>query len=212
MRAVEAGARTIPEVLRLRLASLTNTEYLLAPGRIEHPALEEVYAGSQNLIYRNLEALPRAFLVGAAEVVPGDAAIQRLLSADFDPRTTAVLAEPLAAGSEIAAGATGSVQWIERQVDRFSLRVAADRPALLVVLDNYYPAWRADIGGRDVPVLRANHTFRAIPVPAGEYTVTFRYTPDALRAGGAISLVVLTLLLVVIIAGHVRGGRDGVAP
>jgi hypothetical protein len=192
----------------LRLAHITNTEYLLIPQRIEHPALEEVFVGSQVAIYRNLGALPRAYLVGSTEVVAGNAAIERLLSPAFDARATAILAEPLPATAEIQAGATGTVEWVERQVDRFTLRVAVDRPALLMVLDNYYPAWQATVGGRQTPIYRANHTFRAIEVPAGEHMVSFRYTPVALRTGALISLAVLTLLLVVIAAGFLADRRS----
>jgi hypothetical protein len=205
------GAQTFNEIVRLRAADLTNTEYLLIPGRVEHPALEEAYVGAQTIVYRNRGALPRAYVVGAVEVADGDAAIARLLAPEFDPRTTAVLAEPLPSGVSIEAGATATVQWVEREVDRFTLRVSADRPGLLVVLDNWYPAWRATVGGREVPVLRANHAFRAVPVAAGEQVVTFEYTPAALRTGALISLAVLTLLLGIVATDALRGRRRTMA-
>jgi hypothetical protein len=198
----------------LRLANVTNTEYLLIPGRVDDPRLEEVYVGSQTVVYRNRDALPRAFLVGAVEVVPGDAAIERVLAADFDARSTVVLPDPLPAGFAPRAGVTGAVQWQDREIDRFTLRVAADGPALVVVLDNWHPAWQATVDGSAAPIYRANHTFRAVAVPAGEHVVTFRYTPAALRAGALISLAVLALLLAVIMATAVaewRRERTGAA-
>jgi hypothetical protein len=190
----------------LRLADVTNTEYFISPARVEHPALEEIHAGQQAVIYRNRNALPRAFLVGSTEVVAGNAAIDRLLAPDFDAGTTAILAEPLPADVEVQPGATGVVEWTERGFDAMTLRVTADRPALLVVLDNWYPAWEATVGGRAAPVLRANHTFRAIPVPPGEHAVTLRYSGGTLRGGAFISLAVLALLLVVL-ADTVRARR-----
>lgn len=191
----------------LRLADVTNTEYMLVPGRIEDPRLEEVLAGAETVLYRNRSALPRAYLVGTTEVVTGDAAIERVLAADFDARTTAVLAEPVPAGVTPQPGATGTVEWTTREFDRMTLRVEASAPALLMVLDNWYPAWRATVDGEAAPVLRANHTFRAIPVPAGQSNVELRYEPDALRSGAYISLAVLALLLAVIVAGAVQGRR-----
>lgn len=185
----------------LRLADVTNTEYFLIPGRVEDPRLEEVHAGTHSVVYRNREALPRAYLVGATEVVPGEAAIERLLAPNFDARNTAILPEPLPVDVEVEAGATGVVEWLEREVDRFTLRVAPDRHALLVVLDNYFPAWQATLNGHLVPVHRVNHTFRAIAVPPGEHTVSFSYTPTELRTGAVLSLITLSLLLVVILAG-----------
>jgi hypothetical protein len=86
-----------------------------------------------------------------------------------------------------------------------------------VVLDNHYPAWQAAVNGHSTPIYRANHTFRAIAVPAGEHTVTFHYAPEALRTGALISVVVLTALVALVLAGGLTtgfaarpvGGDDG---
>jgi hypothetical protein len=196
----------------LRLAALTNTEYLIIPQRVADPRLEEVHVGSRAALYRYRDVLPRAFLVGSTEIVPGDAALARYLSEDFDPRTHVILEQAVPADVEVQADATGVVEWLERTADEFTLRVAPDRPAMLVVLDNYFPAWKAFVDGREVPVHRANHTFRAIAVPAGEHTVTFRYDPGELRTGASISLIVLSLLLAVIMVGAWRERRTRTLP
>ena len=201
----DSPARLVPS--GFRLMNVTNTEYLIVPQRLADPMFEEVYVGMTAAVYRKRDALPRAYLVGHTEVMTGDAAIERLLAEDFDARGTAILDEPLPAGVQIEPGATGPVQWVERQVDAHTLRVNADRPALLVVLDNWYPAWQAAIDGEPVEILRANYAFRAVPVPAGEHTVTFRYVPTDLRTGAIISAVVLLLLLGVAITGIVRDAR-----
>jgi hypothetical protein len=169
------------------------------------------------VVYRNRAALPRAYLAGAVEVLDGEAAIERLLSEDFDARNTVILPEPLPADVEVRQGVAGAVEWIEREVDRFTLRVAPDGPALLVVLDNWFPAWEATVNGHIVPVYRANHTFRAVAVPPGEHTVVFRYTPADLRAGSASRSSPSALLLACLrwlagrhrgIGGHARPGHD----
>jgi hypothetical protein len=186
----------------LRLADVTNVAYFLAPQRLEHPKLEEVYVGAQSVIYRNRDALPRAYVVGRTELFPSEAdVVVRMLDARFDARSAAIVTEPLPADVQVQEGATGTVQWVERQVDRYTLNVTATAPALLMVLDNWYPAWEAEVNGQATPIHRANHTFRAIAVPAGQSTVTLRYTPSALQAGAGISLAVMLLLLGVIAAG-----------
>ncbi|HEX6309182.1 MAG TPA: YfhO family protein [Longimicrobiales bacterium] len=203
------GERPEPvlDASEFRLMDVTNTEYLMIPQRIADPRFEEVYVGTSAAIYRKRNALPRAYLVGGTEVVPGEAAIERLLAEDFEPRSTAILEEPLPADVEVQPGARGVVEWLERDVDAYVLRVSADRPALLVVLDNWYPAWQATVDGRAVPVLRANYTFRAVPVPPGDHTVSFRYVPADLRMGALISLVVLALLIAVVAGQAVRDRR-----
>jgi hypothetical protein len=199
----------------LLLAGRTNTEYLVSSARFEHARLEEVFVGSRSAVYRYQDALPRAFLVGTVEVIPGGAAMERYLSEEFDAGTSVILEEPLPADMEVVAGAAGIVEWLEREPDAFTLRVAPDRPAMLVVLDNHFPAWKAYVDGREVQVYRANHTFRAIAVPAGEHSVSFRYEPTELRSSAAISLVVLGLLLAVVVSSAWRERRtptDAVRP
>src|SRR5690606_39694597 len=106
----------------------------------------------------------------------------------LDLRRTALLPEPLAAGVELDPDPVGTVEWLDREVDRYTLRVTADRPALLVISENYFPAWRATVDGEPAPVVRADFTFRAVPVPAGTHEVRLEYRSDVLRASAVASL------------------------
>ncbi len=182
----------------LRLLDLLNARYLVASQRVQPPpGYEEVFVGSRSAVYRNQNALPRAFLAGRTQVVPDGRALEQILAPGFDARTAVLVPEPLA--SEIAPqpDPQGTVDWVERGINESRLRVTTDRPALLVVLENYFPAWRADVDGRATPLLRANYTFRAVPVPAGEHLVRFRYDSAILRTSAWVSIVTILLLLVV---------------
>lgn len=181
-----------------QLFDLTNTEYLTSPAPVEIPGYSEVFRGDRTIVYRNANVLPRAYLVGKVEVVPADKAVDHLLTPGFDFRNTALIEEPLASGITIQPNPAGSVQWLERQNTEQRIKVRTDRPALLVVSDNFYHAWKAQVDGRDTPVLRANHAFRAVPVPAGEHDVTFRYDRSYLR--GPLYTTVLILLVLTVLA------------
>jgi len=182
------------------LLQRTNAQYVVVPARIQHPMLEEVFVGSRSAVYRLAGVLPRAFLAGQAEVVSDEVALERMLDASFDPTDTVLLSSALehsAAGGPVQ----GTVTFVERGLDGMTLRVRADAPALLVVLDNYFPAWRAWVDGEEVDVVRANLAFRALPVPAGEHSVTMQYVPDSLRAGVLTSVGMILLLTVVGVGG-----------
>ena len=155
--------------------------------------------------------LPRARLVADAVILPDDQAVPHMLSGDFDPATQVVLSDPLSielTGGEVV----GRVEWVERNNNDMTLRVSSDRPALLVLADNWFPAWRARIGNQEVPVLRANHSLRAVPITAGEHTVEFYYESDQLRWS-----LRLTLLSLAVVAGLMgmdwtRGRRSAGRP
>ncbi|HSG46598.1 MAG TPA: hypothetical protein VLA43_02170, partial [Longimicrobiales bacterium] len=113
-------------------------------------------------VYR-VDDLPRARLVAQTEVVPDAQAVARLLDPEFPAATTVTVPEPLPV--ELGGGVPeGAVTWISRETDRQELRVRTDRPSLLVLADNWYPAWRATVDEADTPVFRVNHTLRGIPV------------------------------------------------
>jgi hypothetical protein len=191
----------------LRLLNLANVSYVISPQRFEIPGYEEVFLGTRAVVYRNHNALPRAYLVGAVETVPDSLAVARLLAEDYDPRSTALLAEALPAGVAIEPDPVGTVEWVSRANESISLRVTTDRPALLIVTENYYPAWQARLDGEAVPVLRANHTFRAVPVPAGEHEIRFEYGAGPIRGAVALSAGLVLLLLAAGIGGEIRHRR-----
>ncbi|MGH7506145.1 MAG: hypothetical protein ACRELX_10865, partial [Longimicrobiales bacterium] len=189
----------------LRLLDVLNAVYVVSPQRYQMPeGYEEVFAGSRSVVYRNGNALPRAFLAGSVEVVPDDEALARMVGGSFDARSTVLLPEPLPAGVDVQPDPVGEVLWEERGINEFTLRVSTDRPALLVLLDNFFPAWRAEIDGTETPIVRANYTFRALPVPAGEHTVRFTYRSDVLRGSALVSVIVLLLLAATGVGGMLR--------
>jgi hypothetical protein len=142
-------------------------------------AYETVYA---------VNGLARARLVGAAVVKSDAEAVPYMLSAAFDPEREVVLAEasPIALDGDPV---QGSVSWLERTPNTLRLSVTSDRPALLTIADNWFPAWHATVDGEEAPVLRAYHTLRAVPVPAGEHTVEMTYRSSLVTRSLWVSLV-----------------------
>ncbi|HSG49881.1 MAG TPA: YfhO family protein, partial [Longimicrobiales bacterium] len=101
----------------------------------------------------------------------------------------------------------GSVRWEERSPNVLRLSVTSDRPALLVVADNWFPAWRATVDGADAPVLRAYHTLRAVPVPAGSHTVEMRYHSALLVRSMWVSILALGCLVALGVLGTLAERR-----
>jgi uncharacterized membrane protein YfhO len=80
------------------------------------------------------------------------------------------------------------------------VRARASRDALLVLADNYYPGWEATVDDEPEAIVRVNHTFRGVPLPAGEHTVVFEYRPAAVYRGLWLGVGGLVVLLVAGIA------------
>jgi uncharacterized membrane protein YfhO len=81
---------------------------------------------------------------------------------------------------------------------RLHFAIAAQEAGLVVLAQAWYPAWQASVDGTNAPILRANHAFQAVAVPAGEHQVTFVYQDRAFRLGGFISLGALACCAVLL--------------
>ncbi len=137
--------------------------------------------------------LPRARIVAKALAArDGREAARLLRSSGFDPRGSAIVESPPLP----LAGRGGTVASLERSTDRVAFRTTSDGAALLVLADTWDEGWEAEVDGRETPILRANVMFRAVPVPAGEHTVVFRFRPACARNG-----FVVTLLSIAAVAG-----------
>jgi len=93
-------------------------------------------------------------------------------------------------------GEPGTAEIVADTGDDITVKVAADRRALLFMPDTWYPNFRATVDGREAPVWRANLAYRAVPVPAGEHVVRLSYRPVEFYAGVACTLLGVALLFV----------------
>jgi hypothetical protein len=201
-------ARFNPNVL-----GILNVRYILWPDA-QYGPLEGVepvartlltYGRSWTSVYP-YPGLPRARVVGRVRVVPPGETLREVLDPDrFDPISETIVEEepgiPLS-NNDLAY----SVQWLERTPDRVALKVETSGPGLLVLSENWFPAWRASVNGREVSVLRAEHTLRAVPLQeAGRHRVEMWYRSPTIR----LSLAVTVASLLVLLAAGLHGVTSG---
>ncbi len=148
-------------------------------------------------IYENPDALPRAFVVSSSRAVADEKeALEALADPAFDPRQT-VLLEGGATLEAPAAVSTATI--VARESRKIVVECSLEAPGTLVLLDAYYPGWRATVDGVERPIVRADDLFRAVALERGHHTVELVYQPTSFRAGLALSclgVVVLVVLLV----------------
>ena len=61
----------------------------------------------------------------------------------------------------------------------------------LVVHEQHYPGWTARVNGESTRILRADHVYQAVRLPAGDSTLVLRYAPASLRWGPVVTLLAL---------------------
>ncbi len=79
------------------------------------------------------------------------------------------------------------------------------RDGYIFLSEIFAPGWSAFVDGQQVPLVRANYLFRAIPISAGAHHVRMVYEPLSFRIGAIISSV--TLLLAASVFGWILLAR-----
>jgi hypothetical protein len=158
-------------------------------------SLREIDSAGEVHVYENPDALPRAYVAHAVEVVPDDkAALHVLRDKEFDPTQQVVIEGPLPvlalSGDRISPAPVR-----QRSPQDVIVDTESSQDGVLVLTDSNYPGWRAFVDGREEPILHANYLFRGVPIRAGKHTIEFIYTDDSFKAGLLISGVTLALIL-----------------
>lgn len=137
--------------------------------------------------------LPRAWVVNNAAVIESKEERLRILAhGPFDPSKSVILEEiPNEAPPVPTDEEAGRAKVLSRGPGRYVVQAHALADAYLVLSEAYYPGWEAEIDGRPVPVLPANHLLQAVRLPAGKHTVTFGYRSRFLGAGFAVALAAM---------------------
>jgi hypothetical protein len=82
------------------------------------------------------------------------------------------------------------------KTQRVDIDVEAVEPSLVVVAQTYYHDWRVYVDDQPAPLLRANHAFQAVQVPAGRHSIRLAYEDRAFQFGAAVSICMAVNCLV----------------
>lgn len=173
----------------------------------------EFYRHSQNTTY------PKVFLASNYEGPPNvdstdknfeqinrqrrELIFQKLFSSGFDRQNVILLEEPSPISPQFGESV---VEIVKYQPEEVIVYTKADQPKLLFLSDNYYPSWKATVDGKQTKIYRANYSFRAVPLLAGEHSVRFYYESIPFKIAFAVSIISLGLLVILTLGRSPRKG------
>lgn len=169
-------------------------------------------------VFKNTEALPRAFVAGhwvnisrAPEGVeealafmkpvlrkhgldPEDGA-SRNACMEFLLKNYAFLERDI----DLKGGGTGTVEIEEYRNEYVRVKATMMGGGVLILTDNFFPGWQVRVDGEEREILRSL-AFRAVPLSDGEHEVEFFYRPPSFYGGAKISLACLVILCIIFIS------------
>jgi len=196
---------TATEVYDSPLWNLMNVKYILR--RSDKPIPQEesfrlVYRDPYVLIYENLRAFPRAFIVPNVHVVEGKSqAFQALSDYKARLRNIAVIeaeedrealekAELLNSYERtrppdpaLPEGEVYNVKMDAYQLHRVVLTAELKAPGFLVLSDTIYPGWRVQVDGKEEKIYPTDYALRGVFLDKGAHSVVFYYQPTSFKLG-----------------------------
>ncbi len=145
-------------------------------------------------IYENKNALPRVFFAEGYQVFRTDKEFEeKFFAENFTSKRIILLEKEI--GELGTANKDDKVTIISYRPNSVHLKTTNQKKRLLFLSDAYYPGWQAMVDNKQVEVLRANYTFRAIVVPDGEHEIIFTYNPQSFQWGARITIISCIALL-----------------
>jgi len=155
-------------------------------------------------IFENPKAYPRAFLATSISNLNGlgENEDDRARSVAFSQDARLIedckrLNIPLAPAATETRADHASAAITEYHNDKVRIKSNSEKPAVLILTDNWHPNWRARMDGEPVHIGLVDETFRAVAVPAGSHEIEMTYQPQSLPIG--IALSALSLLIAALI-------------
>ncbi|WP_037321410.1 YfhO family protein [Salegentibacter sp. Hel_I_6] len=176
----------------MEVLNMLNAKYFIVPSE-----------GGQPQAQQNPNAFGNAWFVDNIKWV--ETANEEILSLkEVDLQNTAVLNSEFKSdvSEEFNANGNAEIQLQSYQPNELVYETNASSPQFVVFSEMYYqPGWQAYLDGEEVEHVRANYLLRAMNIPAGEHTVTFRFEPEVVNTGSSIALASSIILVLIILGG-----------
>jgi len=154
---------------------------------------------STSIVYENLRAMPRAWLVPEVITAKSEEVLQAIKTSKlpdgrlYDPSKIALVEEQLNFKPQNPdLSATAKV--VDLSNTKLEIQTNSSSPTFLVLSDIYYPGWQATVDGKPVHIFQTNYVFRGITVSPGLHRVKVEFKPLSWGLGAGISTASLFFL------------------
>ncbi len=165
--------------------NMLNTKYIISGGQ----------EGSQ--VFPNPDALGAAWFVKTIKWVNTPQEEMNALTT-FNPADTVVIDKKFQsiADKPFSFDSSAKIELLKNDNDIVTYKSSSATPQFAVFSEVYYSkGWKAYIDGKEADFVKANYVLRAMPVPAGEHTIEFRFDPASQKIGSTVTLICSVLMI-----------------
>jgi len=192
----------------IALTSLLNAKYFIQP-TVHGSAPWELhlweYSDQFKLIqedesyqlFENIKARDHFYLTSDYHVTSSN---QEIVNTLFNPQNKSIILEnspPIDIQSNNQS--PGEIKLTKFLPNRLEFDLSVNQPALVYINSNYYPGWKAFVDDSKTSIMRANYSFKAIPVSTGARKLILVYQPPSFTIGLSVSTISLAWVAYVLI-------------
>lgn len=186
------GFNQIDDLTRPML-SMLNIRYAVVPKDEAIPTgWRDVTTDHNARLIENQHVLPRAFVPRNVRIGVSNDIEDMSAATDF----SAIAWLDLPGNARDIPNGPGTVVIRPDQID-----VTMEHDGYVVISNAAWKGWRAYLDNRRTKIVRANHAFLGVFVPAGRHTLRMVYLPQSFVIGRRITLGMLALMVVCVAAG-----------
>lgn len=161
-----------PKNYRSNLFELLNVRYLLTFDSISLPEYKLVLKEGKTNLYEKTNPNHRVYFVSKTiNVSIKDQALKQMFTPGFSTKDMAVVEDTNYLG--IHNYWAGSARIMTYSPNSIEIETYTEGPGFLVLLDAFYPSWKATIDSVPTEIYITNYAFRGIKVPQGKHDVRF---------------------------------------
>ena len=191
--------------------NLGNVKYILVTKENSN-FFYEVYQTQYKLIYdkeiriyENLKTLPRAFIVSnIVKAANEKQSIQIMKDPIFDSSLSAVIIDD--DSTLVAIPSNPDINKLDNEISFLKyenqlvlIKTKTKKNGYLILTDSFYPGWNVYIDNKKSKIFQADLAFRAVYLPKGTHSVSFKYEPITYLLGGLLSLISIGFILFIFI-------------
>lgn len=179
---------------------MLNVRYIVADQPLPFPGFLPLIAREKDFLFRNENALPRAYFVDTVAAMPSLQVLQSIKNNEFDPAEIAFVSKNAPIVDKPDSNAYVNI--IDYKDEYIKIEANATGTHLLFVGDTYYPyGWTALINGNETEILQVNHGFRGVIIPPGKHTVELIYAPVSFFIGKYLAMILSGVIILGFIVG-----------
>ncbi len=182
--------------------NLTNVRYLIEGKDFDVSAFTNIFQPVKEyngfILYKNLSAFNRAFMIYNYAVADGDQQALDLLHAySGQLNKIAIVFRKDAQAMPPTAGTQGTykIDFIKYTPGYIKMTCNTSQPGLFFISDTYFPGWHARVDGKKTKIIRADYAFQGLWLTQGTHIIELNYDPASFKYGALLSIIGILSLI-----------------